>query len=84
VDLCRNYVERYFAELPAVWQERSPQVAKALATHLYPGAFVEQAVLDRSSAFLEDDDLPAGLRRVVMERADDLRRAVAARALTRA
>ncbi|MDT7573052.1 MAG: aminopeptidase [Actinomycetota bacterium] len=80
VELCRPYVDRYFAQIPGVWEARTPQVAQALANALYPGVVVEQDVLDRTDAFLAGD-LPAGLRRVVLERADDLRRAVAARQL---
>jgi hypothetical protein len=41
---------------------------------------VEQDVLDRTDAFLADDTLPAGLRRIVLERRDELDRAVRARA----
>ncbi len=79
-DLCREYVERYFAEIVDVWQSRTPQVASSLAGRLYPAVVIDQAVLDRTAEFLAADALPAGLRRVVRERADDLRRAVAARA----
>jgi aminopeptidase N len=79
-DLCRPYVERYFDEIAAVWETRTPQVAQSLANALYPSVVVEQDVLDRTDAFLTGD-LPAGLRRVVLERADELRRAVAARRL---
>jgi aminopeptidase N len=81
VDLCRSYVPRYFDEIRAVWQQRSPQVARGLAAQLYPSVVVEQEVLDRTTEFLRDGTLPPGLRRVVLERADDLRRAVAARAV---
>jgi aminopeptidase N len=81
VDLCRPYVERYFEEIEAVWEARTPQVAQTLANALYPSVVVEQDVLDRTDAFLAGE-LPAGLRRVVVERADDLRRAVAAREWT--
>jgi aminopeptidase N len=81
VELCRPYAERYFADIPAVWEARTPQVAQTLANALYPGVVVDQDVLDRTDAFLAGD-LPPGLRRVVLERADDLRRAVAARRLS--
>jgi aminopeptidase N len=81
-DLCRPYAERYFREIEAAWQARSPQVAKSLATYLYPGVLVEQAILDRTDAFLAEDVTP-GLRRVVLERRDELRRALAARVLSR-
>jgi aminopeptidase N len=77
-----SYVERYFTEIRAFWDERSPQVARRVAQSLYPSVQVEQAVVDRTDAFLADEDLPAGLRRVVLEQQDDLRRAVAARAVT--
>jgi aminopeptidase N len=64
-----------------VWDARTPQVGQSLAAALYPAVVVEQDVLDRTEAFLAGD-VPAGLRRVVLERADDLRRAVAARRLS--
>jgi aminopeptidase N len=80
VELCRSYVDRYFDEIGAVWEARTPQVAQSLANALYPVVVVDQAVLDRTDEFLAGD-LPAGLRRVVLERADDLRRSVAARRL---
>ena len=56
-------------------------MAQTLANALYPGVVVEQDVLDSTDAFLAGE-LPAGLRRVVLERGDDLRRAVAARRLS--
>jgi aminopeptidase N len=83
-ELCRPYVERYFDEIAAVWAVRTPQVAESLARLLYPALVVDPAVLDRTTAFLADETLPAGLRRIVLERADELRRAVAARALSHA
>jgi aminopeptidase N len=81
VALCRSYVERYFEEITSIWEARTPQVAQTLANALYPGVVVDPDVLDRTDAFLAGE-LPAGLRRVVLERADDLQRAVAARRLS--
>ncbi|MDX6197354.1 MAG: aminopeptidase [Actinomycetota bacterium] len=80
VELCRSYVDRYFDEIRSAWESRTPQVAQALAGALYPSVVVEQDVLDRTATFLEGD-LPAGLRRIVLEQSDDLHRAVAARRL---
>ncbi len=80
VELCAGYVGRYFAAVCGVWEARSPQVAHNLATRLYPSVVVEQSVLDRAAVFLAAEDLPASLRRVVVEQTDHLRRAVAARA----
>lgn len=82
-ELCRPWVERYFAEIAGQWGQRSPEVGRAVAALLYPSVLVEQEVLDRTDAFLDGDGLPSGLRRVVREEQDGLRRAVAARALER-
>ncbi len=79
-DLLRPWVERYVAELPTLWDARTPQVAGTLAQQLFPATLVEQEVHDRTAA-LEQGDHPAGLRRYVAEQRDDLRRALAARRL---
>lgn len=76
--LLRPFVDRYVAELPALWADRTPQVAGTLAERLFPSTLVEQDVLDGTAALL-DDRHPAGLRRYVAESRDDLRRALAAR-----
>jgi aminopeptidase N len=77
-ELLRPWVERYVAELPALWDARTPQVAGTLARRLFPSPLVDQDVHDRTAA-LERGDRPAGLRRYVAESRDDLRRALAAR-----
>jgi aminopeptidase N len=77
-DVLRPYVERYVAELPALWQARTPQVAGTLAERLFPRTVVAQEVLDRTAG-LEQPEHPAGLRRYVSEGRSDLARAVGAR-----
>jgi aminopeptidase N len=77
-ELLRPYVDRYVSELPALWDARTPQVAGTLAQRLFPSTLVAQDVLDRT-AVLEDAAHPAGLRRYVAERRDDLSRALRAR-----
>jgi aminopeptidase N len=78
-DLLRPWVDRYVAQLPALWEARSPQLAGTLAERLFPSTLAEQEVLDRTEA-LEAGHLPAGLRRYVAEGRHDLARAVRARA----
>ena len=78
--LLEPYVDRYVAELPALWQTRTPEVVGRLTELLFPATLVRQDVLDRTAALL-DEQHPAGLRRLVAEQRDDLRRALAARAL---
>ena len=77
-DLLRPYVERYVAELPDAWAGRTPQVARSLATSLFPSVLVEHEVLAATAALL-DAQHPEGLRRLVAEQRDDLARALRAR-----
>jgi aminopeptidase N len=77
--LTEGYVERYFADIADVWASHSSEMARALASRLYPDA-VSPAALASADAFLARSDLPPGLRRLVGEGRDDLRRALHARA----
>ena len=74
--LLAPYVDTYLEALPRVWSELSPQLARALTLHLFPATLVEPDVLARVGAYLDRDDLPAGMRRVLLEQHDDLRRAL--------
>ena len=79
-ELLAPYVGRYVTEVPGLWQTRSPEVVGRLTELLFPSTLVCQDVLD-ATAVLLDERHPAGLRRYVAEQRDDLRRALAARAL---
>jgi len=76
--LLRPYVDRYAAEVAGLWERRSPALATSIARLLFPATLVEQSVLDATGALL-DGDLPAGLRRVLLEERDELSRALQAR-----
>ena len=77
-DLLSPYVDRYLDALPAVWETSSPQIAASITGNGFPATLIRQDVAERVGAFLERGDLPAGLRRVVLELDDDLRRALRA------
>ena len=79
VELGRSYVEKYFAEMPGIWRTRTTQIAVTLTTLLYPALLVDQSTLDLTDQALATEDLPAGLRRGLLEQRDDLARAVRAR-----
>ncbi|MCO8277208.1 aminopeptidase N [Actinoplanes sp. TRM 88003] len=79
LDLVRDYVPRYFAEMPAMMRLRSGMSAERTAAAAYPGLVVEPRTRDLAAALLADDDLDPILRRVVLDADDDLRRALAAR-----
>jgi aminopeptidase N len=81
VALTAPYAARFFAEIRAAWEAHTPQLARSLAMQLYPAVTVDPAVDAATDDFLADPSLPDGLRRVVLERQDELRRAIAVRAL---
>jgi aminopeptidase N len=58
-DVLAPYVDRYVADLPVLWADRSPQVAGTLAERLFPATLVRQDVLDRT-AVLEAEEHPRG------------------------
>ncbi len=81
--LLRPYAARWAAEVPGLFARRTPQLATAVARLLFPSTLVEPATLDATDLAATDlaatGDPPAGLRRVLLEERDDLRRALRAR-----
>ncbi|MEH0844387.1 aminopeptidase N [Micromonospora sp. CPCC 205711] len=78
-ELTAAYVERYFIDMPDAARRRTPWVADRVAGLSFPRYAVAQPTLDSAAALLGRDDLTPGLRRVVIDAADDLRRALVAR-----
>jgi aminopeptidase N len=77
--LTAPYVARYFAEIASTAGFRSGWVVKRVAGLAFPRTAVEAATLDHAEALLARPDLASGIRRAVVDAADDLRRAVASR-----
>ncbi|MGW0434280.1 aminopeptidase N [Micromonospora sp. NPDC003197] len=78
--LTDSYVERYFAEMPAMMHRRTPWVAEGVAALAFPRYAMAESTRELAGALLTRDDLVPGLRRVVTDADDDLRRALVARA----
>ncbi|MFG1882226.1 aminopeptidase N [Micromonospora sp. NPDC049102] len=78
-DLTAAYVERYFTEMPAAARRRTPWTADRVAKLAFPHYAVAQPTREAAVALLARDDLTPGLRRVVTDADDDLRRALVAR-----
>ncbi|MET7671950.1 aminopeptidase N [Micromonospora luteifusca] len=78
-ELTAAYVERYFAEMPAASRRRTPWTADRVAKLAFPHYAVAQPTREAAAALLAGDDLTPGLRRVVTDADDDLRRALVAR-----
>jgi aminopeptidase N len=84
VDLCRAYAARYFESIPRLYVERTPEIARRLATGLFPSVLIEPDTVAMTDALLAHDDLDPGLRRLVVELHSDLVRALRAREHDRA
>ncbi|GIJ20983.1 aminopeptidase N [Micromonospora lutea] len=78
-ELTSAYVARYFADMPAAARLRTPWVAEEVAKLAFPRHAVSQPTREAAAALLARDDLTPGLRRVVTDADDDLRRALVAR-----
>jgi aminopeptidase N len=79
--LLEAFVDRYFAMLERVWEERSYAIAEKLVDGLYPSPLATRAVADASRTWLDTHaDAPAALRRLVIERLAGIDRALAAQA----
>lgn len=76
--LIEEYVDEYFDGLLGFWMDNSIEIARRLVLGLYPRWSVdEEAVVEKTDAWLAaNDDAPAALRRLVIERRDDLARAI--------
>ena len=77
-ELNRLFLDRYFAAIEEVWRTRTNESAQTIVTGLYPSFLVEQSVIDRTESHLAQHDTPPALRRLLIEAADGLRRALAA------
>ncbi len=80
-DLTASYVDRYFAEMPAMAARRTPQAVVQVAEAAYPCYAVAPQTLAAAERLLDRSDVAALLRRVVLDATDDLRRALDARTL---
>ncbi|MEV0948501.1 aminopeptidase N [Rhodococcus sp. NPDC049939] len=77
-EILEPYVARYFADIPAVWERRSSEVAQTVVVGLYPSWSISDKSVEAADEFLEGDHPPA-LHRLVLEGRAGIVRALAAR-----
>ncbi|MGW5454125.1 aminopeptidase N [Nocardia sp. NPDC003979] len=77
-ELLAPYVDRYFAEVPAVWERRSSEVAQTVVVGLYPHWSITEAAMAEADEFLAGDHPPA-LHRLVSEGRAGIERSLRAR-----
>jgi aminopeptidase N len=75
-ELNRRLVDRYFDMLEQVWRTRTNDTAQNLVVGLYPVYLVEHGIIERTEKYLADHDAPPALRRLLLEAADGVRRAL--------
>jgi aminopeptidase N len=77
--LIERFDEQYYALLETFWRERSIEIARRLVIGLFPSAAHSE---DADRWLSGHPDVPAALRRCVIEQRDHLARALAARSLS--
>ena len=75
--LLAPYVERYFSVIAEVWRTRTAEMAQNVVTGLYPTLLVSPELVERTDAYLAGE-LPASLRRLLLEARDGTARALRA------
>ncbi|MCO5974195.1 aminopeptidase N [Actinoallomurus soli] len=79
ISLLEPYVEKYFAEVGRVWSSWSSDMASTFAETAYPFLVISPATIDRTTAYLEAENPPSALRRLLVEGRDGVARALRAR-----
>jgi aminopeptidase N len=77
-ELLEPFVSRYFADIAAVWERRSSEVAQTVVIGLYPAWSISAESVAAADRFLEGD-IPPALRRLVVEGQAGVVRSLAAR-----
>ena len=77
-EICRPYIDRFFADVGEIWERRPGEIAKNVATYLFP-AIVEQSTVDAADRWLAEDTHPSALRRLIVESRDGIARALRCR-----
>ncbi|MFC9895126.1 aminopeptidase N [Nocardia sp. NPDC127579] len=63
-ELLQPFTDRYFSEVPGVWERRSSEVAQTVVVGLYPAWDISQDAVAKADKFLADNHPPALLRLV--------------------
>jgi aminopeptidase N len=80
LEITAPFVDRYFAEIGGTAALRSGVAVSLSTQRAFPRFAVEERVVGLADQLASDEKVAPGIRRVVADMADDLRRAVAVRA----
>ncbi|MEV0645685.1 aminopeptidase N [Phytomonospora sp. NPDC050363] len=80
LELTADYVVKFLASVPVVWEMRNTTVAMEYASMGFPRLYVDEKTLTLVDAWLSEGDRPDAMRRFIAEGRDDIARALRARA----
>jgi len=78
-DLMEAFVDRYFEELPSVWEEQTMEMAQDITAGMYPVYAASPELIVKTNEFLATNTMPT-LLRLVTEGRDGAERALRAQA----
>lgn len=78
-ELLKPFTARYFEAISGVWARRSSEVAQTVVIGLYPHWDISDDGVAAADRFLSDPEVPAALRRLVLEGQAGVKRSLRAR-----
>lgn len=78
-ELLKPFTARYFEAISGVWARRSSEVAQTVVIGLYPHWDISEDGIAAADEFLSDPEVPAALRRLVLEGQAGVKRSLRAR-----
>jgi aminopeptidase N len=79
-ELLEPYVSRYFEAVGGVWREWTSDMAQNFAIGCYPALAISPETVARTQEYIAAEQPPQALRRLLLEGADGISRALRARA----
>ncbi|TDD14287.1 aminopeptidase N [Nonomuraea diastatica] len=75
-ELLASYREKYFAEVGRIYKEWTFDQASTFAVGCFPSLLIEPATVEAAEHYLADEEPPQALRRLILEGADGVSRAL--------
>ncbi|GII03778.1 aminopeptidase N [Planobispora takensis] len=79
-ELLEPYADRYFAEIGRIWEAWTSDSAQSFANGCYPVLAISQETVAKTERLIEESRPPHALKRLLVEGADGVRRALRAQA----
>jgi len=79
--LLESFSRRYFEALAQVWKDRDIEIALLFARMMYPTVVVSEETINETDRYLQGENVPGPIRRILLEGKDNMQRAMRGRAL---